>query len=112
MIIILRIEDLLLELFPEAKPEGDQIAFRKSLENFYSYGPFKPKITIDEGFVTIEINTQAIENQEADFKKVVALCEQAKFIAAKPLLENLIKNNPTNSEYHRIYGQILSEEGN
>ncbi len=41
----------------------------------------------------------------------VALCEKRKFGEAKPILENLIKENPTISEYHRILGQILSEEG-
>lgn len=41
----------------------------------------------------------------------VALCEKGKYSEAKKLLDDLIKKNPTNSEYHRIYGQILSEEG-
>ncbi|HQT92111.1 MAG TPA: tetratricopeptide repeat protein, partial [Candidatus Kryptobacter bacterium] len=31
---------------------------------------------------------------------------------AKDLLDELLASNPTNSEYHRVYGQILSMEGN
>lgn len=30
---------------------------------------------------------------------------------AKVILTNLIKSNPTNSEYHRVFGQILSDQG-
>ena len=30
---------------------------------------------------------------------------------AKPILQKLIEKNPTNSEYHRVLGQILSDEG-
>ena len=42
----------------------------------------------------------------------MSLCDKRKFQEAKPILLELIKKNPTNSEYHRIFGQILSEEGN
>lgn len=40
----------------------------------------------------------------------MTLCEQGNFTEAKPILENLIEKNPTNSEFYRIMGQILSEE--
>ena len=41
----------------------------------------------------------------------MALCEKGKYAEAKSILQNLIQKNPTNSEYHRIMGQILSDEG-
>jgi tetratricopeptide (TPR) repeat protein len=41
----------------------------------------------------------------------VALCEKGKYAEAKPILKGLIQKNPSNSEYHRIMGQILSDEG-
>ncbi|MFN9321516.1 MAG: tetratricopeptide repeat protein, partial [Chitinophagales bacterium] len=50
-------------------------------------------------------------SQEADYKKTVALCEKGRYAEAKPILQILIDKNPTNSEYHRIMGQILSDEG-
>jgi len=53
----------------------------------------------------------AIISQEADFKKTIAYCEKGNYAEAKPILVKLIKNNPANSEYHRIMGQILSDEG-
>ena len=50
--------------------------------------------------------------EESDYRKAISFCEKGDFAAAKPILESLIKKNPANSEYHRISGQILSEEGN
>ncbi len=61
--------------------------------------------------MTIDIDTPTILSQEADYHKTVALCEKGKYPEAKQILENLIHKNPANSEYHRIMGQILSEEG-
>ena len=81
------------------------------LENYYTFGPFKPKVTLDNEWVTIQIDTPAILFQEEDYRKTVALCEKGNYADAKPILKNLIEKNPTNSEYHRIMGQILSDEG-
>ena len=81
------------------------------LENYYTFGPFKPKVTLDNEWVTIQIDTSTILSQDADYRKTVALCEKGNYADAKPILKNLIEKNPTNSEYHRIMGQILSDEG-
>jgi Tfp pilus assembly protein PilF len=61
--------------------------------------------------VKIEIDARTIISQEVDYKKTVALCEKGKYSEAKIILKKLIEKNPTNSEYHRIMGQILSDEG-
>ncbi|MBE0424597.1 MAG: tetratricopeptide repeat protein, partial [Lutibacter sp.] len=82
-----------------------------TLEKYYTYGPYKPKVSIENDWVKIEIDTTSIISQEADYKKAIALCEKGKFIEAKPILQKLIEKNPTISEYHRIMGQILSDEG-
>jgi Tfp pilus assembly protein PilF len=58
------------------------------------------------------VDSSAIIAQDADYRKVVSFCEKGKYSEAKPLLQKLIEKNPTNSEYHRIMGQILSDEGN
>ncbi|MFZ4401419.1 MAG: tetratricopeptide repeat protein [Bacteroidales bacterium] len=49
--------------------------------------------------------------QEADYRKTVDLCEKGRYTEAKPILQKLIQHNPGNSEFHRIMGQILSDEG-
>jgi tetratricopeptide (TPR) repeat protein len=108
MRVIHRIDDFLYTIFPNIKNDNDIIIV---LQDFYSYGPYKPKVKIEEGFVIVDIDIITITNQENDFRKVISFCENSKFSEAKPILIKLIENNPTNSEYHRILGQILSDEG-
>jgi len=108
MQIIHKIDDFLYSIFPDLNDEKEIL---KTMEEFYSYGPYKPKVTIKEGFVIVEIDVNTIANQENDYRKVITLCENGKFVEAKPILLNLIEKNPTNSEYHRILGQVLSDEG-
>ena len=110
MQIIHKIDDFLFTIFPELMG-GCNDLITSTLETYYTYGPYKPKVKIDNGWVKIEIDTPAIISQEADYKKTVALCEKGKYSEAKPILKKLIEKNPTNSEYHRIMGQILSDEG-
>lgn len=81
------------------------------MSDYYSYGPYKPKVTIKKDWVIIDIDIPAIEAEEKDYNKTVSLCEKGKYSEAKPILNKLLEKNPTNSEYHRIMGQILSDEG-
>ena len=111
MQIIHKIDGFLFTIFPELTRGGDNELIIHTLENYYTYGPYKPKVTIAKDWVTIEIDTPTIISQEADYKKTVALCEKGKYSEAKPILKKLIDKNPANSEYHRIMGQILSDEG-
>lgn len=110
MQIVHKIDDFLFTIFPDLVG-GDNDQIISKLEKFYTYGPYKPKVSINNGWVTIEIDTPTILSQETDYRKAVAFCEKGKYSEAKKLLDDLIKKNPTNSEYHRIYGQILSDEG-
>ena len=111
MQIIHKIDDFLFTIFPEIKMGGGNNLIINALERYYSYGPFKPKVTIENEWVTIEIDTTAILSQELDYKKVTLLCDKKEYTEAKQILKKLIEKNPTNSEYHRILGQILSDEG-
>ena len=108
MRIIHKIDNFLNLIFPDIKDNNHIVSV---LESYYSYGSQKPKVIIENGFVIIDIDIKSIASQEIVFKKAISFCEQGKFAEAKPILENLIKQNPTNSEYHRILGQILSDEG-
>jgi len=82
------------------------------LSNYYSFGPYRPKVTHKDDFVIIDIDIPTIAEQQVDFNKVVSFCETGKYAEAKKILIPLIEKNPTISEYHRILGQILSDEGN
>lgn len=83
-----------------------------TLKKYYTYGPYQPEVIIEDDWIKIKIDTSAIISQEADYKKTISLCEKGKYTEAKSILKNLISKNPTNSEYHRIMGQMLSDEGN
>ncbi len=110
MQIIHKIDNFLYNLFPEIIGGGNELII-SVLESYYTFGPFKPKVTIEKDWVTIEIDTSTILAQDTDYKKIISLCEKGNFAEAKPILKKLIEKNPTNSEYHRIMGQILSDEG-
>ena len=113
MIIIHKIDDFLFNLFPKAKDVGKNIeTLKNELRNYYTFGPYKPKVEINEDVVRIEIDTSAILSQKPAFDTAIKYCEAGNFKKAKPVLEKLVKNNPTVSEYHRILGQIYSDEGN
>lgn len=109
--IIHKYDDFLFTLFPELRGKQDQEVII-ALEKYYTYSVFKPKVLIENGWIKIDIDTPAIISQESDYRKTVALCSKGKYSEAKPILKGLIEKNPTNSEYHRIMGQIFSEEGN
>ena len=77
MQIIHKIDDFLFTIFPELTEEKvDNEFIVHTLEDYYTYGPYKPKVTIEKDWVTIEIDTPTILSQEADYRKVVSLCEK------------------------------------
>ena len=110
MTIIHSIDDFLFILFPEID-RTDEKQIIEALTEYYTFSSFVPNVNIKDGFAYIEISTDKIIEQENTFNKVVELCEKGKYNEAKPLLEQLIKTDPTNSEYYRIRGQIYSDEG-
>lgn len=110
MQIIHKINDFLFTIFPELENANEKEIFN-AIQKYYTYGPFVPKVTIDNDIVTVEVDTEIIVTQDADYNKTIALCEKGKFDEAKIILEKLILKNPSNSEYHRILGQVLSEQG-
>lgn len=117
MIIIHKIDYFLFSLFPaikEGRKEGDKdlSALKEELTKYYTFGPYKPKVDIQNDIVSIDIDVSSISSQKAYFDIVVKHCEAGRFKKAKPLIAKLIKKNPSISEYHRILGQILSDEGN
>jgi len=111
MTIIFKIDDLLLDLFPRTKETNfDRSVLKDELTDFYSVGPYKPKIHIENDTVTIEIDTGLIVTQEQDYRRVVALCEKGQYTEAKKTLRSLLDKAPHVSEYHRILGQIYFDE--
>lgn len=65
----------LFTIFPDlVGRDNDQIISK--LEKLYTYGPYKPKVSISNDWVIREIDTPTILSQETDYRKTVALCEK------------------------------------
>lgn len=110
MQIIHKIDNFLYTIFPSVI-KGDVHSLQNAIQDYYTYGLHKPEVKIDNGFVIIELDTAEIYANDKDYKKVIAFCEKGNYADAKPILKKLIEKNPTISEYHRIMGQIISDEG-
>ena len=112
MLIIHEINDFLFDLFPKAKASGKNLdVLMSELREYYSYGPYQPAITIKDNLIEISIESNLIERHNSQYQDVVELCEKGKYEQAKGQLNRLIKEAPHVSEYHRIFGQILSDQG-
>lgn len=105
MVILFEMGDLLLELFPTAA--GDPHQLLAVLADAYAVGPYKPRVSLEGNLVRVEIDEVTIEHHHSDFKKLVKWCDAGQYGKARPLLERLIVENPSVSEYHRFLGQIL-----
>ena len=112
MTIIHKIDKFLLELFPQYKNSNNDLNILKDeLINYYSIGPYKPIVTVEDNLIIIQVDISTITDQEPAYRKCISLCEKGKYEDAKLILKDLITRNPANSEYHRIMGQIISDEG-
>jgi tetratricopeptide (TPR) repeat protein len=110
MIIKHKIDAFLYAIFPQTK--GLSVAeLERFFVEYYSSGIYKPSITIENELIEVTIDEKTILEHTKEYELVVRLCEQGKYGEARPLLQKLIQENPKISEYYRIYGQILSDEG-
>lgn len=109
MTIIFPINDFLFELFPVEKDNKEQL--KDFLKRFYTEGPFEPSIEITDEIVTIKIDSKKIIEDKVSYQQLINLCEKGQFDKAKPIVQGLISKSPNVSEYYRILGQILSDEG-
>lgn len=91
---------------------NDDKIISEEIKNIFTVGPYEPKVTITDEEIIIDIDIPGIAKHKNDYDKVLKLCDSRKFDLAKPILIRLIKENPSVSEYHRVLGQIHSEEGN
>ena len=110
MQIVHRITDFLYSLFPSVKA-GDVSALKTAIQNYYTLDGDAPDVQIEHDIITITFDDPQQVFKEQSFKKAVAFCELGDYDSAKPILEELIKDNPTHSEYYRILGQAYAEQG-
>jgi tetratricopeptide (TPR) repeat protein len=112
MTITHQISDFLFDLFPKAKDFSNSIdILQQEIRDYYTISVFQPVVTVNGNTISVEINASKINTEKPLFDKVISYCEKGDYANAKPILNDLIQRNPTVSEYHRILGQILSDEG-
>ncbi|TGK45914.1 tetratricopeptide repeat protein [Leptospira bouyouniensis] len=110
MELIHRLDDFFYSIFPNIE-KGNEKSILQVLIEFYRVGVYEPEIIVSNDFVTVKINIQSIETLEKEYKKIVSLCEKGKFEEAEKLLSPIVEKYPTNSDLHRLLGQIYSEKG-
>lgn len=110
MTITFNIDDFLFEIFPVEKGNIKQL--EGFLKKYYQEGPIEPIVEISDNFVQIKIDVKRIEEDKKSYNELVNLCEKGQFAKAKILATALIDKSPNVSEYHRILGQIFSDDGN
>lgn len=109
MQIVHKLNGFLYTIFPELEKASEKEIIN-AIQKYYTYGAFVPKVILQDDYIVIDIDTKTIFTQQNDYNKTLALCENGQYNEAKIILEKLICKNPTNSEFHRILGQILSEQ--
>jgi tetratricopeptide (TPR) repeat protein len=110
MKIIHPIDDFLYSLFPNVK-KGDMDELVKAIKAFYSQVEIEASVTVSDGFITVTLDEVPADIEKKDFRKAVELCDSRRFSDAKPILRRLMETNPAHSDYYRVMGQILFEEG-
>ena len=66
MIIIHKISDFLFELFPEANSNEESLyKLKLELESYYTFGIYKPIVSIEDGNIQVNIDVPSILNENA-----------------------------------------------
>lgn len=113
MTIVLEKSEFLSSLFPGLKEVdwSDDKELQKQLQVIYSFQGYTPEIEIGPSTVTISVDPDEIENVSNSYDRIVALASKGQYPEAKKLLLPIVEKGTRNSDIHRIYGQILSDEG-
>lgn len=111
MKIIFRVDDFLHQIFPELKGISSEEALIKAIRAKYSTETFTPSVKLSEGIIQIDLDLFQAKKVQDTFSQLVKSAEKGQFEKAKKLIKTLVEKGNRNSEVYRIYGQILSEEG-
>src|SRR5690554_3655482 len=109
MLIIHKLDDFFLELFSASKDDTNTL--KGKIAEFYTLGNVVPDVSIADDTVMISIPGSFSTKEERKYKKLIDLCEAAKFNEARVIGVELVNECPGNTEYHRVLGQVYSELG-
>lgn len=109
MTIHVPITPLLYMLFDTL--EGDKTLLVERMRLYYTVRGMVPNVTATEQDIQIELDVERIIGRERLFTEAKLLCEKGMFDQGRSKLLELIEEDPTHSEYHRMLGQIAAEQG-
>jgi tetratricopeptide (TPR) repeat protein len=112
MRILLPKNHLLEILFPEIEDynhldEKDLSHIKKA----YSFGSHEPEVELQENGIAIIFDENFLQESQKNLKELITLSENGAYDKALEKVNTLIEKNPALSEYYRIKGQILSDQG-
>ncbi|MCP5498112.1 MAG: tetratricopeptide repeat protein [Leptospiraceae bacterium] len=110
MKIIYRIDEFLYQIFPGLKGISKDKEIIKTLQETFSVEGHVPSIQIIDGFIHIDLADDQVKETQT-LSQIIKNAENGHFEKAKDLIKDLIQHGTKNSEVFRIYGQILSDEG-
>ena len=65
-----KIDDFLLELFPQCKKSNlDLTILKEEITKYFTVEPYKPSVSIEGEWIYIEVDTETIADQRADYNK-------------------------------------------
>ncbi len=109
MRIVHSLDAVLFRLFDLEEGNGTERLLER-IGAYYSVGGYSPRVEIVGNTVVVDIDTDAV-NDELNLQMVVGYAETGNYVKAKALLDELLAKERKHSEYYRIYGQMLSDEG-
>jgi hypothetical protein len=70
MIIIHKIDNF-SSIFSLPRRKEDLSRLKCEISDYYTFGPYKPKVAIENDLVSIEIDTSSISSQKPDFDRLI-----------------------------------------
>lgn len=111
MLIVIPKDSLLPLLFPGLPASAEEQDILRALRKQYTIGDYTPGIQIKSQQVVIDFDESKAQAAKETHKRIIVLSEKGQYAKARQLLEPIIQKGAINSDLHRIYGQILYDEG-
>lgn len=114
MVIIIPFNSILFDLFPDA--QGETEGLLAAMRSYYTVHGVEPTVTLENtgrqvSQIRIELDVNKLASRTKERSQALALCEKGKFTEAQKILMKSAKEDPSDSECHRLLGQIASELG-
>ena len=111
MLIVIPKDSLLPLLFPGLPAGAEEQDILRALRKQYTIGDYTPDIQIKGQQIVIDFDESKAQAASETHQRIITLSEKGQYAKARQLLEPIIQKGAINSDLHRIYGQILFDEG-